>query len=35
VREGIDKGKLSFLLRGEKIEGFVRAGRTKEARAGC
>src|SRR6266853_1767164 len=30
VREGIDKGKLSFLLRGEKVKGSFALVRTKE-----
>jgi len=33
VREGIDKGKLSFLLRGEKLKGSFALVRTKEAKS--
>src|SRR5678815_6145577 len=32
VREGIDKGKLSFLLRGEKLKGSFALVRTKDAK---
>src|SRR5207249_1287881 len=32
VREGLDKGKLSFLLRGEKVKGSFALVRTKEAK---
>src|SRR6202795_3757964 len=32
VREGLDKGKLSFLLRGEKLKGSFALVRTKEAK---
>jgi len=33
VREGLDKGKLSFLLRGEKLKGSFALVRTKEAKS--
>ncbi|HEU5180976.1 MAG TPA: DNA ligase D [Candidatus Polarisedimenticolia bacterium] len=33
VREGIDQGKLSFLLRGEKVKGSFALVRTKEAKS--
>ncbi|HSE11037.1 MAG TPA: DNA ligase D [Rudaea sp.] len=33
VREGIDKGKLSFLLRGEKLKGSFALVRTKDAKS--
>jgi len=32
IREGLDKGKLSFLLRGEKLKGSFALVRTKEAK---
>ncbi len=32
VREGLDKGKLSFLLRGEKLKGSFALVRTKDAK---
>jgi bifunctional non-homologous end joining protein LigD len=33
IREGIEKGKLSFLLRGEKVKGSFALVRTKEAKS--
>ena len=33
VREGLDKGKLSFLLRGEKLKGSFALVRTKDAKS--
>src|SRR6266536_6248334 len=32
IREGVEKGKLSFLLRGEKLKGSFALVRTKEAK---
>src|SRR5882672_9640957 len=33
VRDGLEKGKLSFLLRGEKVKGSFALVRTKEAKS--
>ena len=32
MREGLEKGKLSFLLRGEKLKGSFALVRTKDAK---